>query len=94
MKKLAEAEADAAEKKLTEEAARRQVPLFVVPLNSTLPPPEFTVPTGGAGDEQPVMEREGGDIVMPEMVVPPPPLSGGARDKQPAAPWRRRPETR
>ena len=54
MKKLAEVEADAAAKKLAEEAARRQAPLFVIPLNSAPPPPEFTVPTGGAGDEHPV----------------------------------------
>ena len=55
LKKLAEAEADAAAKKRLEEAARRQEPLFVVPLNSTPPPPEFTSPTGGAGDEHPVI---------------------------------------
>ena len=32
------------------------------------------------------MERESGDIVMPDVAVPRPPPSGGARDKQPAAP--------
>jgi hypothetical protein len=86
LKKLAEAEADAAEKMLAEGATHRQAPLFVIPLNSVPPPPEFTAPTGGAGVEQPVMEREGGDVVPPEVVVPPPPPSGGAWDKQPAAP--------
>nr|XP_020195158.1 uncharacterized protein LOC109780987 [Aegilops tauschii subsp. strangulata] len=86
LKKLAEAEADAAAKKRLEEAVRRQEPLFVVPLNSALPLPEFVAPTGGAGDEHPIMEREGGDIVMPDVVVPPAPPSGGARDKQLADP--------
>nr|XP_020195369.1 uncharacterized protein LOC109781178 [Aegilops tauschii subsp. strangulata] len=86
LKKLAVAEADAAAKKLAEEAARRQAPLFVIPLNSAPPPTEFTTPTGGAGDEEPVMEREGSDVVMPEVVMPPPPPSGGAQDKQTAAP--------
>nr|XP_040258299.1 SH3 domain-binding protein 1-like [Aegilops tauschii subsp. strangulata] len=32
------------------------------------------------------MEREGGDVFMPDVAVPPPPPSRGARDKQPAAP--------
>nr|XP_045087272.1 uncharacterized protein LOC123494865 [Aegilops tauschii subsp. strangulata] len=68
-----------------EVAARHQEPLFVVPLNSAPPPPEFTTPTRGAGDEHPIMEREGGNVAMPDMAVPPPPPSGGARDKQPAA---------
>nr|XP_020160617.1 uncharacterized protein LOC109745887 [Aegilops tauschii subsp. strangulata] len=86
LKKLAEAEADFAAKKLAEEAARRQAPLFVIPLNSVPPPPEFTAPTGGAGDEQPVMEREGGDVVMPEADVPPPPLSQGAQENRQAGP--------
>nr|XP_020197441.1 eukaryotic translation initiation factor 3 subunit A-like [Aegilops tauschii subsp. strangulata] len=86
LKKLVEAEADAAVKKRLEEAARRQEPLFVVPLNSAPPPPEFTALTGGAGDKHPIMEREGGDVVMPDVVVPPPPPSEGVRDKQLADP--------
>ena len=86
LKKLAEAEADAAAKKRLEDVAHRQEPLFGVPLNSAPPPPEFTAPTGGAGDEHPIMERGSGDVAMPDVIVPPPPPSGGARDKQPTAP--------
>ena len=56
------------------------------PLNSAPPPPEFVAPTGGAGDEHPIMERDGGDVVMPDVIVPPPPPSEEARDKQPADP--------
>ena len=48
LKKLAEAEADAAAKKRLEEAACRQEPVFVVPLNSAPPPPEFASQTGEA----------------------------------------------
>nr|XP_040244090.1 tropomyosin-1, isoforms 33/34-like [Aegilops tauschii subsp. strangulata] len=86
LKKLAEAEADVAAKKLAEEVAHRQAPLFVIPLNSAPPPPEFTAPIGGAGDDHPAMEREGGDVAMPEADAPPPPPSGGAQDHQPAGP--------
>nr|XP_020165632.1 uncharacterized protein LOC109751141 [Aegilops tauschii subsp. strangulata] len=32
------------------------------------------------------MEREGSDVIMPDVAAPPPPPSGGGRDKQPAAP--------
>ena len=32
------------------------------------------------------MERDGSDVVMPDVVVPPPPPSGGARDKHLADP--------
>ena len=32
------------------------------------------------------MEREGGDVAMPEADVPPPPPSGGAQDYRPATP--------
>ena len=79
------AQADTAAKKRAEDAAREQIPQLITPLRSAPPAPEFSAPAGGAGDEQPVMEREGGDVAMPDVVVPPPPPSGGARDKQPAA---------
>ena len=86
LKKLAEAEAATAVKEQAKEAARRQSALFVIPLNSAPPPPEFVAPTGRAGDEHPIMERDGGDVVMPNVIVPPPPPSEEARDKQPADP--------
>ena len=57
----------------------------MTPLNSAPPPPEFVVTTGVAGDEQPVMEREDGDVAMPDVIVPPPPPTGGPQDEQPAA---------
>ena len=62
--------------------------MFVTPLNSAPPPPEFTGQTGEAGGENPVVEREGGDPSTPDMNVPPPPplLSEGAQGKQPADP--------
>ena len=41
-KKLAEAEAAAATKRQAEEAARCQSAVFITPLNSAPPPPEFT----------------------------------------------------
>nr|XP_020196273.1 uncharacterized protein LOC109782097 [Aegilops tauschii subsp. strangulata] len=86
LKKLAEAEAAAAAKKQAEEAARRQSAMFVTPLNSAPPPPEFVAQTGEASGEHPIMERDSGDVTMPEVIVPPPPPSEEARDKQPADP--------
>ena len=86
LKKLAEVEAVDAVKKQAEEAAHRQSAIFITPLNSAPPPPEFMAQTGEAGDEHPIMERDGGDVVMPDVIVPPPPPSEEARDKQPAGP--------
>ena len=76
LKKLAEAEAADMAKKKTEEAACHQSAIFVTPLNSAPPPPEFMAQTGEAGDEHPIMERDGGDVAMPDVIVPPPPPSG------------------
>jgi len=84
LKKLAEAEAADAEKKRAEEAARHQSTVFVVPLNSALPPPEFWAQTGEAGDENPVMERDADVTTTPEVIVPPPQPSRGAPGGQPA----------
>ena len=86
LKKLAEVEAADAEKKRAEEAARHQSAVFVVPLNSAPPPPEFSVQTGEAGDENPVMERDADITTTPEVIVPPPPPSEGALGGQPADP--------
>nr|XP_020182865.1 actin cytoskeleton-regulatory complex protein PAN1-like [Aegilops tauschii subsp. strangulata] len=86
LKKLAEAEEAAAAKKQAEEAARRQSAIFVTPLSSAPPPPEFVARTGGAGGEHPIIERDGGDVAMPDATAPQPPPSEEARDKQPADP--------
>ena len=32
------------------------------------------------------MEREGGDVAMPDVIVPLPPPTGGTQDEQPATP--------
>ena len=69
-RKLAQADANTAEKERLAEAARRQEPLLVTPLNTAPPPPEFVATTRGAGDEQPVMEREGGDAATLRTEVP------------------------
>lgn len=80
-------EAEAAENERLAEAARRQVPLLVTPLNTAPPPPDFEATTGGAGDDHPIREREGGDVAMPDVFMPPPPpLASGTQDEQPAAP--------
>ena len=94
LKKLAEAKAGDAEKKRAEEVARRQSVVFVVPLDSAPPPPEFSAQTGEAGGEHPIMERDSGDIAMPDVIVPPPHLL--RRRETSSRPTRRRhqPETR
>ena len=58
----------------------------MTPLNTAPPPSEFEATTGGTGDEYPVMEREGGDVAMPDIFVPPPPPTSEARVEQPAKP--------
>ena len=87
-KKLAEAEAAVAARRQAEGAAHCQSAVFVTPLNSAPPPPEFTGQTGEAGGENPVVEREGGDPSMPDVIVPPPPPSPSesTQGKQPADP--------
>nr|XP_040246093.1 myristoylated alanine-rich C-kinase substrate-like [Aegilops tauschii subsp. strangulata] len=86
LKKLADAEVATAAKNQAKEAARRQSAIFITPLNSAPPPPEFVAQTGEAGGEHPVMERDSGDVTMPDVIVPRPPPSEEARDKQPADP--------
>nr|XP_045088080.1 uncharacterized protein LOC123495894 [Aegilops tauschii subsp. strangulata] len=85
LKKLAEAEAADAAKKQAEEAAHRQSAVFNTPLNSAPPPPEFTAQTREVGNENPIMERDGGDTAMPDMIVLPP-LSGSTQGGQRADP--------
>ena len=87
LKKLAEAEVADATKKQAEEAAHHQSAIFITPRNSAPPPPEFMAQTGEAGDEHPVMERDGGDVAMPNVIVPPPPPSGSAQGEQLASLW-------
>nr|XP_020164787.1 tol-Pal system protein TolA-like [Aegilops tauschii subsp. strangulata] len=73
LKKLAEAEAAVAAKKQAQEAARHQSAIFVTPLNSAPPPPEFVAQTVEAGGEHPIIEKDGGDAAMPDVIVPPSP---------------------
>ena len=63
--------ADAAAKVQAEEAARGRIPQLIIPLRSAPSAPEIPTPTGGAGDDQPVMERGGGDPVIMEAEVSP-----------------------
>nr|XP_020147999.1 uncharacterized protein LOC109733208 [Aegilops tauschii subsp. strangulata] len=63
----AQAQADAAAMEQVEDILHWQIPQLITPLRSALPAPEFLALAGGAGDEQPVMEREGGDAVLPEI---------------------------
>ena len=51
----AEAEAAAVAKEQAEEAAHRQLAMFVIPLNSAPPPPEFVAQTGETDGEHPIM---------------------------------------
>nr|XP_020175729.1 uncharacterized protein LOC109761331 [Aegilops tauschii subsp. strangulata] len=71
--------ADAAAKAQEAEAAHGRAPLLAVPLRAVPPAPEIEVPTGRAGDDQPVMERGGGDPVIVEAEVPPPMPTAGAQ---------------
>ena len=54
---LAQAEAQAAEKERLAEAARRQEPLLVGPLNTAPPLPDFEATAGGAGGDHPIREQ-------------------------------------
>ena len=86
LKKLEEAEAVIAAKRQAKEVAHRRSAVFVTPLNSVPPPPEFTGQSGEAGGEFPIVERGGGNASMPDAVVPPPPPSRSTQGKQPADP--------
>nr|XP_020198729.1 flagellar radial spoke protein 2-like [Aegilops tauschii subsp. strangulata] len=63
------AQAYAAAKAQAEEAARSQTPQLITHLRSAPPVPEIPAPSAGAGNEQPVMEREGGDAATLRMGV-------------------------
>ena len=89
----AEAQADAAAKaqaeaEATERAAEAlcsQPPQLVIPLRTVAP--EILVPPPEEADrDQPVMEREGGDVVIPEGEVVQPPSAGTGQGSQPEVP--------
>ena len=89
LKKLEAAEAAAAAKRPAKEVVPRRSAVFVTPLNSVPPPPEFTGQSGEAGGEFSIVERGGGDAPMPDAVAPPqppPPPSRSTQGKQPADP--------
>ena len=86
LKKLEEAEAAVAARRQAKEVTHRRSAVFVTPLNSALPPTEFTGQSGEAGGGFPIMDRGGGDASMPDAVVPPPPPARSAQGKQPADP--------
>nr|XP_020152684.1 tol-Pal system protein TolA-like [Aegilops tauschii subsp. strangulata] len=66
------AQADAAAKAQAEEAAHGRTLQLIIPLRFAPLAPEILASTGGAGDEQPIMERGGGDPVIMEAEVTPP----------------------
>nr|XP_045089523.1 uncharacterized abhydrolase domain-containing protein DDB_G0269086-like [Aegilops tauschii subsp. strangulata] len=100
--KAAQAEADAAAKAQADAAAKEQAnaiakvqeaeaahsraPLLVVSLRAVPPAPESQAPIGGAGDDQPVLEKGGGDPVILGAEVPPPTPTADAQTSRPDAP--------
>nr|XP_020172928.1 uncharacterized abhydrolase domain-containing protein DDB_G0269086-like [Aegilops tauschii subsp. strangulata] len=81
----AKARAAAAAKAEAEEAARNQPPQLIIPLRSMPPRPEIQVPTRGAGDEQTVMERGGGDDIILGAEMPPQAPTAEAQSSRPDA---------
>ena len=79
----AQAEAEATNR--TAEALRGQPPQLVIPLRSAAPD-ILVPPLEEIGHDPPAMEREGGDVVVPEGEVVPPPSAGTGQDGQPEAP--------
>ena len=95
--KAARAQADVAAKTQADVAAaatgevlREQRRELVIPLRAVVPAPEVSaVSSEGAGDDQLVMEREGCDVVAPEMeMIPPAPtaMDQGGRPNAPPMP--------
>jgi hypothetical protein len=66
----AQAQADAAAKVQAEEAAHGRTPQLVIPLRAVPPAPENPAPIGGSGNDQPVVERRGGDAIILRAEVP------------------------
>jgi len=81
----AEAQAEAAATERAAEALRSRPPQLIIPLRTVAP--EIPVPQPEeAGRDQPAMEREGGDVVIPEGEVVPPSSVGTGQGGQPEVP--------
>jgi hypothetical protein len=78
----AKAQADAAAKVQAEEAARGRTPQLVIPLRTVPPAPENPALTRGASNDQPAVDRRGGDAIVPRAEVPPQALTAEARGSQ------------
>jgi hypothetical protein len=82
----AKAQAEAAAKAQVEGSARGRTPQLVIPLCAAPPAPEIPAPTGGAGDDQLVMERGEGDAIVSGAEVPPRAPTAEARSNRHDAP--------
>ena len=82
---VAKAQEDAAAVVEAEEALRNQPPQLIIPLRSVAPE-ILVVLLEGAGGDQPVMEREGGDTVVLEGEAVPPLSAGTGQGGQPEVP--------
>nr|XP_020156581.1 translation initiation factor IF-2-like [Aegilops tauschii subsp. strangulata] len=82
----AKAQEDATAKAQAEEAARGRTPQLIIPLRSAPLAPETQALTGRAGDDQPVMERGGGDPVSVEAEVTSPMPAADTQTSRPEAP--------
>ena len=80
------AQADAAAKAQAGAAAGGQAPQLVIPLRSMPPATGIPAPAGGAGNDQPVMERGGGDPIIVEAEVTPPVPTADAQTNRPKVP--------
>nr|XP_020190828.1 tol-Pal system protein TolA-like [Aegilops tauschii subsp. strangulata] len=80
------AQADGAAEAQAGGAAGSQAPQLVIPLRSMPPAPGISVPTGAAGNDQPFMEREGGEAVVPRAEVPQPTPAAETQGSRPNAP--------
>ena len=64
------AKADSAAKAQAGGVVGGQAPQLVITLHSVPPASKVLAPTGVAGSDQPIMEREGGEAVVPRAEVP------------------------
>nr|XP_020169011.1 translation initiation factor IF-2-like [Aegilops tauschii subsp. strangulata] len=80
------AQADAAAKAQAGGAADGQAPQLVIPLRSMPPASKILAPTRAAGNDQPVMEREGGEAVVPRAEVPQQKPAAETQGSRPNAP--------
>nr|XP_020150824.1 actin cytoskeleton-regulatory complex protein PAN1-like [Aegilops tauschii subsp. strangulata] len=82
----AKEQVDAVAKAQEAEVAHSRAPQLVIPLRVMPPAPENKALTGGAGDNQPALERGGGDPVILGTEVSPPTPTAGAQTSRPDAP--------